>query len=326
MSRFDPRATAWPRRLRRFGLWRAGLSRPYDYEQLSYTYRLWKKIRHDFDILHVQDPMVAMWMTWLHRWGLSRPRVILGHGTEEPAATLVRYQALQHLSPAALEDWEKHRPSGQAVFAIPNFIDVQRFQPGDQQAARAEWDLPADALVILTVAALKKYHKRVDYLIREIAELPVLGSRPTVFVMAGAREKETEEIQQLSNELLGERGRVLIDVPRQKIQSLYHAADAFVLGSLHEMLGIALVEAMACGLPVCCNDSPTLAWVAGAAGEPNRITEPGALRAQLAPLASSEERQRRARLARQRAVEVFSEQAVVPQFQEMYREVMARVA
>jgi len=30
-------------------------------------------------------------------------------------------------------------------------------------------------------------------------------------------------------------------------------------------------------------------------------------------------------LARQRAVEVFSEQAVVPQLQEMYAQVMARV-
>jgi glycosyltransferase involved in cell wall biosynthesis len=117
----------------------------------------------------------------------------------------------------------------------------------------------------------------------------------------------------------------LIDVPRQKIGSLYHAADVFALGSLHEMLGIALVEAMACGLPVCCNDSPTLAWVAGPAGEPNRITEPGALVAQLTPLASPEERERRSRLARQRAVDVFSEQAVVPQLQDMYTQVMARV-
>jgi 1,2-diacylglycerol 3-alpha-glucosyltransferase len=325
MTRFDPRATAWPRRLRRLGLWRLGLSNPYDYEQLSYTIRLWEKIGRDFDILHMQDPMVALWMTWLHRAGLSRPRVILGHGTEEPTSTLVRYQALQHLAPVYLEDWEKQRPPGQAVFAIPNFIDVQRFQPADRQAARAAWNIPADAFVVLTVAALKKQHKRVDYLIREMAQLPVLGGRPTMLVMAGAREAETEEIMQLSRELLGERGRVLIDVPRQKIQSLYHAADAFALGSLHEMLGIALVEAMACGLSVCCNDSPTLAWVAGPAGAPNRITEPGALVAQLAPLASPEERERRSRLARQRAVEVFSEQAVVPQLQQMYAQVMARV-
>ena len=325
ITRFDPRAAAWPRRLRGLGLWRLGLGNPYDVEQLSFAIRLWKKIRRDYDILHVQDPIVALWMTWLHSWGLSRPRVILGHGTEESPAMLVRYQALQHLAPVYLKDWEKHRPPGQAVFGIPNFIDVQRYCPGDQAAARAAWDLPGDAIVLLTVAALKKSHKRVDYLIREISQLPTLGSRRVLLVMAGAREAETDEIMRLSNDLLGQRGRVLVNVPREKVLSLYQAADIFVMGSLHEMLSVAFVEALACGLPVCCNDSPTLKWMAGSAGEPNRLTEPGALLAQLAPLASPEERQRRGQLARQRALEVFSEQAVVPQFLEMYQQVMEQV-
>jgi 1,2-diacylglycerol 3-alpha-glucosyltransferase len=322
MPRSDPRAIEWAALLRRSGLWRVGLSNPYDYEQLAYTVALWQVIGRDYDILHLQDPMAALWMTQLHRAGLSRPRVILAHGTEEPTETLVRYDALQHLAPVQLEDWERHRPRDQKVFAIPNFIDVARFQPADRAAAREKWNLPAGAFVILTVAALKKTHKRIDYLIRETAQLPQLDGRPAYLVMAGARETETPEIEALSRELLGDRGRVLVDVPRAEIASLYHAADVFVLGSLHEMLGIALVEAMACGIPVCCNNSPTLAWVAGGAGHPNDISQPGALAAQLRGIEPADERGRLAQYARRRAVDVFSEQAVIPQFQAMYREVM----
>jgi 1,2-diacylglycerol 3-alpha-glucosyltransferase len=326
--RSDPRAIQWARRLRRMGLWRVGLSSPFDFEQFTFTWPLWKRIRRDFDILHVQDPMEALWMTKLRRLGLSRPRVILGHGTEETPAWLRQYEVLQHLAPVYLADWEPHRPPGQMVYAVPNFIDVNRFRPCDEshkQAARAEWSIPQDAFVVLCVAALKKTHKRVDYLIREFQTFQASSTRPALLLLAGAREPETEEILELGSRLLGDRARILINVPREKMMSLYHAADVFALASLHEMMPMVLIEAMACGLPVCCNDTPTLRWMAGPCAEPNHIDREGALAEQLQRLTSSEDAQRRSLLARQRAEALFSEAAVVPQIQEMYREVMARL-
>jgi glycosyltransferase involved in cell wall biosynthesis len=323
--RSDPAAIRWARRLQRMGLWRVGLSSPFDFEQFTFTWPLWKRIRRDFEILHVQDPMEALWMTKLRRLGLSRPRVILGHGTEETPAWLRQYEVLQHLAPVYLEEWEKHRPPGQMVYAIPNFIDVNRFRPGDKQAARAEWGIPQDAFVVLCVAALKKTHKRVDYLIREFQKFqqsdPVSLTCPALLLLAGAREPETEEVLELGSRLLGDRARILIDVPREKITGLYHAADVFALASLHEMMPMVLIEAMASGLPVCCNDTPTLRWMAGPCAEPNRIDCEGALAEQLQRMTSVEERQRRSVLARRRAEDLFSEAAVVPQIQEMYREV-----
>jgi 1,2-diacylglycerol 3-alpha-glucosyltransferase len=319
--RSDPDAIAWARRLKRMSLWRLGLSSPYDFEQLTFTWPLWKRIRRDFDILHVQDAMVALWMTKLRRLGLSRPRVILGHGTEETPAWLRQYEVLQHLAPVYLEDWEKHRPPGQMVYSVPNFIDVNRFRPGDQGAARAEWGIPQDAFVVLCVAALKRTHKRVDSLIREFQKLP----QPALLVLAGAREAETDEILELGSRTLGDRVRILINVPRERITSLYHAADVFALASLHEMMPMVVIEAMACGLPICCNDTPTLRWMAGPAAEPNRIDREGALAEQMQRMTSAEERQRRSLLARQRAEDLFSEAAVVPQLQTMYREVVGKV-
>ena len=323
--RSDPTAIKWSRRLQRMGLWRLGLSSTYDFEQFTFTWPLWKRIRRDFDILHVQDPMEALWMTKLRRLGLSRPRVILGHGTEETPAWLRQYEVLQHLAPVYLEEWEAHRPPGQMVYAIPNFIDVNRFrrpEMGDRAAARAEWGIPQDAFVVLSVAALKKTHKRVDYLIREFQAFQKSDPRPALLLVAGAREPGTAEILELGSRLLGDRARMLINVPREKITGLYQAADVFAIASLHEMMPMVVIEAMASGLPVCCNDTPTLRWMAGPCAEPNRIDREGALAEQLRRLFSVEERQRRSLLARQRAEDLFSEAAVVPQLQAMYREVI----
>ena len=221
-----------------------------------------------------------------------------------------------------LADWEAHRPPKQAVFAIPNFIDVQHFRPGDKLAARAAWDIPSDAFVVLCVAAVKKTHKRVDYLIREFEEFSKEFPRRSLLVVAGARETETEEILALGRELLGDRVKFLIDVPREKIASLYHTADVFALMSLHEMQGIALVEAMASGLPVCCKCGSDSGMGSGRERATNASRSTGWIpKCQLRGLMAPGEIERRGLLARQRAVELFSEAAVIPQFQEMYRSV-----
>src|SRR5262249_55433856 len=69
-----------PRRLS----WRVGLGSPYDVEQLSFTSHLIRFLRRErADVLHVQDPLVAI-LAQRARWaGLIRTRTILAHGTDE---------------------------------------------------------------------------------------------------------------------------------------------------------------------------------------------------------------------------------------------------
>ena len=104
---------------------------------------------------------------------------------------------------------------------------------------------------------------------------------------------------------------------------LYQAADIFALASLHEMMPIAMLEALASGLPIACNDTPTMRWMAGPAGEPNDISAEGALAAQLLRLTDPVERSRFSWQARAHAERTFSEPVVIPQMLQMYGEVMA---
>lgn len=317
--RFEPALQRKVRRLQKLGGWRYGFGSGYQAEQTFFTLRLWERVRSDYDIVHVQDPWVALLMERLHRTHLSRPRVILAHGTEESVATLQNFAVLQHLAPCYMEEWNQHRPTDQAVFAVPNFVDTQNFKPGDKQAARTKWDLPQDHLIVLSVAAIKAHHKRVDYLIREFAQWMAHRKTPALLVIAGAHEAETAAIMALGHELLGNRVRFLEGLTRDKMPSLYQAADLFTLASLHEMMPIAVLEALASGLPIACNQTPTLCWMAGPAGKLNDISCDGALVKQLDYLSDKSVRASLGANARAHAEAVFSEAVVTEQYLAMYK-------
>ncbi len=333
--------------------WRWGLKNPYGWEQLSFWLRLWPRlVRERFDILHVQDPMVADWCRRFQRLGLVKTKEILAHGTEEPLEFLARFERLQHLAPWHQQECERQlreRGFGQTVMkdwsAIPNFVDCRRFQPAssteERRRVRRQLGVPEDALVVGCVAAVKKDHKRVDYLVREIA-----ACRPPVvpfLLLAGARTGQSDELAQLAAQLLPDRHRFILDCPREQMPGLYRAMDVFALPSLFEMMPIALLEAMASGVPCMVNRHPVLEWMIGkgeaqaeARGEHGEGTKAvadfpagfaidmgcrGALCEALTALAP-EWMAGHGAGARQRAESVFSREKVIGQYAAYYRQVM----
>jgi glycosyltransferase involved in cell wall biosynthesis len=297
--------------------WRYGMGTNYGIEQTTFAFSLWCKIRRNYDILHVQDPWLAFILDRMHRAGLSRPKVILGHGTEEDVAFLRKLSNLQHLTPMYDHEWQRYRPAGQFTTGIPNFIDTNIFCPRDKHVARQEWNLPQEGIVVLSVAALNKTHKRCDYVIREFADFQ--KTCPTaMLVLAGARERETGDVIALSKSIGGEAVRVLASIERERLVSLYQAADVFVLGSLWEMMPIALIEALSCGLPAICHNTPTLAWIVGDGGWAVNLQAQRSMADALETASRADLRTAASVAARQRAVSMFGQQEVVGQIVDMY--------
>ena len=323
-KRFDPKTQAWVRRLKPLGGWRYGFGSGYEMEQTTFALKLWPEIRADYDILHVQDPTIALIMEQLNRRNVSRSRVILAHGTEESTETLQKFSHLQHLAPCYLADWETHRPPKQQAFAIPNFVDTAKFSPGNKCAAREQWNLPPNDFIVLCVAAIKKTHKRMDDLLREFTRFSENYNGAATLVIAGGREAESDEIITEGRKLLGNRVHFLEGVSREKIHQLYRAADVFALASRHEMMPIAVLEALASGLPVACNDTPTLRWMVGPAGELNDISQAGNLAAQLINLTNPTKRLVLSTQARSYAEANFSTGAVVENIRAMYTKVAGK--
>jgi glycosyltransferase involved in cell wall biosynthesis len=66
-------------------------------------------------------------------------------------------------------------------------------------------------------------------------------------------------------------------VASQKVGELLKLADVFVSSALVESFGMAIVEAMFCGLPVVTHDSPHFRWLTNGVAHFVDMTKPGNL-------------------------------------------------
>jgi 1,2-diacylglycerol 3-alpha-glucosyltransferase len=308
---------------RHLGGWRYGMASAYEAEQTSFALHLWLRIRDRFDILHVQDPVVARILDRLNRAGLSRPRVILANGTGEKITSLTGLSRVQELLPPALQKWDELAGRKPRLFLAPNFIDMRGFTPGDREEARRRMGLPADAFIVLCSAAIRRFHKRMDYLLHEFAAFSETFDRPALLVIAGGRESDTDELIALGRDLLGERVRFIVAAPRGDMPVLYKAADVFTIASLYETGSIAVIEALATGLPTICHDEANFHALGGPSNRYVDMTLDGALADALRDLASSPRRGELGSASRAYAEATFSETAVIDRILDIYRQVMA---
>lgn len=302
--------------------WRLGLGSGYGVEQATFALGLIGLLRRErADVLHVQDPQLALIVQRARRLGLVRARTILAHGTEEPLASLRKIEYLQHLAPWHLEEARAAGAWKPSWTAIPNFIDTDRFRPGRSEALRAELGLPGAAPVVLVAAAIKKAHKRIDRVVEEFAEaLRRAPGSDARLVVAGGRESDTDEVIAHGEALLGDRVRFLVRFPRERMPDLYRAADLFALGSLKEMMPIALLEATASGLPCLVHRHPVMEWMIGPGGESIDLMSPGAMAHRLAEmLRDAPGRRALGDKARRHCVEHFSRDQVVGRIISYYR-------
>jgi len=315
-TRCIPRTSPTAQRLEKWfppGAWRFGFGSAGQIEQTSFGWSLLPALAAGkFDLIHLQDPWLAQ--TLLRRQARHGTRIVYMNGTEEPLEFLNQFPFVQEQSPHYMN---RHQPkAGQRRFCVPSFVNVDLFTPGDRATARRELGLPADEFLVVSVGALRKTRKRMDWLVREFATVP--GK----LVLAGAREPETEAFLAHARQTLGDRVVVLEKIAHAQMPRLYQAADVFVLCSLEEIFGLAFVEAMACGTPCLGHTFPVTEWVIGDGGICVDMEATGSLARQLERCADAGLREKFGRQARQRVETMFSEPVVVEQMLAMYREVL----
>ncbi len=169
------------------------------------------------------------------------------------------------ISPAVADALVRSGVARDRIAIIPSGVDCDRFRPpsvSEREAARVRLGLAADAIAVGTVGMLEP-RKGQRYLIDAMARLNGDGAEPDRSIAAGGAAAPVGELRcliagggRLAEEIAAEirqrrlddstRMMGLIDDPRE----LLWALDVFALPSLREGLGVAALEAMACGLPV----------------------------------------------------------------------------
>jgi glycosyltransferase involved in cell wall biosynthesis len=139
------------------------------------------------------------------------------------------------------------------VEVIPSAVDLERFTPGpDAAGLRARLGLEGRRVVLFAGRLVP--HKGVDQILSALARLP----KDVALIVVG-RGPRLEGWRALAGRLgLGERVRFCPDVSDAELPSYFRAADVFVFPSHNRLegFGLAVAEAMACGLPVIVADMP----------------------------------------------------------------------
>ena len=243
----------------------------------------------------------------LHAWGHSRGAFF--HSLEQGANTLAN--ELVANSNAALKDAEIHErflPSVRTV--IYNGIDVAEYEP---TGPRAEGPLR-----LVTVGALSA-RKGQEYAIDALARLKGKGVDATLELVGSGPDEAM-----LRRKAAAEGIADLVDFAGEQADPRPHLAraDVFVLPSRQEGFSNALLEAMACALPVVATDvgGNSEALVHGKGGCLVAAQDPAALATALGSMAA--DRQRLAamgRFNRERVQELFSLNASVRALSDWYR-------
>jgi len=118
-----------------------------------------------------------------------------------------------------------------------------------------EFHAMPNGLKLIAVGSLR-YEKAFEVLVRAVAELVKQGLN-NLFVLIAGEGVERVHLEQLIRDL-GVGNYIKLPGIRDDVISLLKASDIFVMPSRFEGLSIAMIEAMACGLPIVASDAPGL--------------------------------------------------------------------
>jgi 1,2-diacylglycerol 3-alpha-glucosyltransferase len=159
---------------------------------------------------------------------------------------------------------------------VPN--DPPHLDPVLRRELRRNLGLPVDRPIVLSVGWIAKRHKRMHYLIEEVARMP----NPRPFLqLAGSMDSTSAEIVALGRQLLGSNGFAVDSVSPDEVANYYRAVDVFALASLHEGFGRVYLEALMHGLPVVAHRHPVMEYVIGKEETLVDLMSPGSMAAAL---------------------------------------------
>ncbi|HCS76055.1 MAG TPA: glycosyltransferase family 1 protein, partial [Clostridiales bacterium] len=151
------------------------------------------------------------------------------------------------------EDYERAKRSFKAgrIEYVPGVgVDVEKYGSVDidRKAKRKELELAEDDFVLVSTGELNdnKNHKTIIHAVHG------LNNSSVKYLICGQGPLQNGLLQLVQE--LGLEHQVMLLGYRTDIIEINHIADVFVFPSFREGLSVALMEAMACGLPVVCSD------------------------------------------------------------------------
>ncbi|UCD92974.1 MAG: glycosyltransferase family 4 protein [Methanobacteriota archaeon] len=223
---------------------------------LTALYIVWH--RKSIDIIHVQQPHLQSIVAAETGKMLGIPVVATYHlKVPRPGSWLRRYVLL-------FSERHLHRFCDQIVFVsndarrdfgheeglvIWNGVDTEKFCPDDLSRKEMRAGLNFDGQVVFLFGSRWAKIKGIEETLRAFKEAREKAKTDMTLVLTGGGEREFEEKVRSDIEALGLEEHVKAIGRVEEIIGYYHLADIYLLPSYSEGFSIALIEAMASGLP-----------------------------------------------------------------------------
>src|SRR5947209_2708678 len=302
--------------------------------------------RHRFELVHFNDsPLIPA--AWLARreslpvvWHL---RSALPDGGLDRRSELVRTAIRRFATTSIAINHDVAGVFGVDSTVVPNSVDLDRFRPGDQEAAKAALGLPSERPVVSYFGCIY-LSKGFREFIEAAAQLRDAGLDASYLIVGGAvRGQEffqtvvgrslqladlTRDYESEAKALVGDLGmsEVVRFIPfTQDTANLYQASDVVVAPSQGPELGRPVIEAAASGVPVVASGSRTGGGVV-VPDETGVLVDDytaDTLAAAVADLLRDEERRRAlGRAARAHAERNFDPAVNARRIEEIYRRIL----
>jgi 1,2-diacylglycerol 3-alpha-glucosyltransferase len=172
-------------------------------------------------------------------------KIVFANGGGFKSGTYAIFDHIQHLHVRSYDQAIDDGLEPAKMRVLPNVLPCPDTAITREQA-RASFGYKPDDWVIICVAAWNRHHKRIDYLIDEVA---ALGDPKVKLLLCGHPEPDAQVLKSMARQKLGDNVQWHTleesDIPRA-----LKASDVFALTSLNELFGSAAVEAAMASLPV----------------------------------------------------------------------------
>jgi 1,2-diacylglycerol 3-alpha-glucosyltransferase len=290
----------------------------YNIEQSTFFLSLIPHIhRENPDIIYFSDINLGYALWHWRRLTKKRYKLLFSNGCpQEPP--FPRWDYIQQLTPfefqRALDAGVPVEQQSMIPYGFNISSQLQIITPIEKKVLRSQLRLPEDKPLILSVGLIDKTHKRMDYLIREVARLT--EPRPFLLLL-GQKDTKSSEVTNLGIKLLGLNNFETRTVDQHEIHNYYKIADIFVLASLREAFGRVFLEAISHGLPCLAHDYAVTQYILGENGYLSNLKLEGNLANLIRQVLGEAESEYKIHIRHRNTYEQFSWDKLSPRYIDM---------
>jgi 1,2-diacylglycerol 3-alpha-glucosyltransferase len=285
----------------------------YGVEQVSFAiFLLADLMQYQPDVVWTKEAPLAHVLYYAKAIFGLKFKILFANGGGFKPATYAIFDHIQQLEASSMADAVAAGVSECKMTVLPNALPFQTTTLS-REGARSSFGFSPMDFVVVCVAAWNSYHKRIDFLIEEVANM----RDPSIhLLLCGHPEPDSGNLKDLARRKLGNRAH-WYTLPEREIPRALKAGDVFVLPSITEHFGSAALEACIAALPVVVHPNGATRLLSETALETTDLSKPGSIQKRLTQLKANpprrEDMQRLAQIVKER----FSEKVMSENFLQM---------